>query len=126
MKCKTEVKYLENIISNDGSCDKTINDRWNKGIGIINSVITLINNISLGQHYFKIGLLFRETNIINGIMTSIEVMHNITKKQVSKLENIDEIYLRKLLRAPVTTAIEALFIETGKIPLGIILKMRHF
>ena len=66
-----------------------------------------------------------ETNVISGIMSCMEVMHNITKKQVRKLENIDEIYLRKLLRAPVTTAIEALYIETGKIPIGIILKMRR-
>ena len=97
----------------------------NKGIGIICSVTSLLKNISLGKHYFKIGLLFRETNVINGITSCIEVTHGITKQQVKKLENIDEIYLRKLLGAPITTAKEALYIETGKIPLSIILKMRR-
>ena len=94
-------------------------------MGIVSSVTSLINNISLGQHYFRIGLLFRETNIINGIMSCTEVMHGITNQQVQKLQNVDEIYIRKLLGAPVTTAKEALFIETGKIPLDIILKTRR-
>ena len=84
-----------------------------------------MKNISLGKHYYIIGLLFRETNVINGIMSCIEVMHNLKKEQFKKLVTIDEMYLRKLLGAPVTTSKEALYIETGKIPLHIILKMRR-
>ena len=71
------------------------------------------------------GLLFRETNVINGIMTCVEVLHDITKQQVEKLKNVDEVYLRKLLGAHSKVAKEALFIETGKIPINLILKVRR-
>ena len=63
MKYKSEVKYLGNIISEDGSCNKNIEERYNKGIGIVCSVNSLLKNISLGKHYYRIGLLFRETNV---------------------------------------------------------------
>ena len=84
MKNKTEAKYLGNIFSEDGSCNKNIEERYNKGIGIICSINSLLKNISLRKHYFKIGLLFRETNVINGIMSCIEVMHNLNNEQIKK------------------------------------------
>ena len=76
---------MGNIISEDGSDDKNILDRWNKGMGISSSIISLLRHVSLGRHYFKMGLLFRETNIINGIMTCVEVLRGITKQQIEKL-----------------------------------------
>ena len=94
-------------------------------MGLISSVISFINEISLGQHYFKIGLLFKETNIVNGILTCAEVWNNVTMKQIEKLENVDESYLRKLLSAPATTTKEALYIETGKLPIRFIVSMRR-
>lgn len=94
-------------------------------MGINSSLISLLKHVSLGSHYFKIGLLFRETNLIDGIMTSMEVVHGLTKIQIEKLENVDEIYLRKLFDAHSKVAKEALYIETGKIPIHIILKMRR-
>ena len=117
MKEVSEVTYLGNIISDDGSNERNIQDRWNKGMGITTSVISLLKHISLGRHYFRMGLLFRETNVINGIMKCIEFLHRLTKSQVQKLENVDETYLRKLLGAHSKVAKEALFIETGKIPM---------
>ena len=70
------VKYLGNLIAHDGSNDKNIEDRWNKGMGINCSVIALLNEVSLGRHYFNMGLLFRESNVLNGILTCAEVWHN--------------------------------------------------
>ena len=57
MKTVNYVKYLGDYISNDGSNDKNIEDRWKKGIGINCSIIDLLKQVSLGKHYFKIGIL---------------------------------------------------------------------
>ena len=71
-------------------------NQWNKGMGIVSSVTSLLNHVSLGFHYFKMGLLLQETNVINGIMTCTEVLHGITKEQVKKLENVDEVYKKDI------------------------------
>ena len=125
LKKVTEVKYLGNIISEDGNNNKNIEDRWKKGMGIISSVTAILNEVSLGKHYFNIGLLFRETNIINGILTCAEVWNNVTQNQIERLESVDETYLRSLFGAPATTTKEALYIETGKLPIRFIVSMRR-
>ena len=60
-------KYLGDIISKDGSIDLNIEERYNKGIGIISQVLALLKEITLSSYYFDVGLLLRDTNLINGI-----------------------------------------------------------
>ena len=55
-------------------------------------------------------------------MFNSEVWHNFKKKQVERLEKIDEEFLRKLLNAPAKTPKVSLYIETGKIPIRFIIQ----
>ena len=84
-----------------------------------------MKEISLGFHYFDIGLLLRDTNVINSILFNSEVWLGLTKKQIETLENIDILYFRKLFEAHSKTAIEAFYIETGKMPIRTLIKMRQ-
>ena len=52
-------------------------------------------------------------------------MNGITSTHIEKLQSVDESYLRKILGAPITTAKEAIYMETGKILLFLIIKMRR-
>ena len=116
---------MEDYLSNEGSNDINIDERWKKGIGLVSQVISLIKEVTLGQYYFKIGLLYRETNIVNGLLFYSEIWYNFKKCQIKKLENIDEQYLRQLLGAHSNTPIEALYLGTGTLPLKYIIKSRR-
>ena len=67
----------------------------------------------------------RDSYIINGILCNSEIWYGLTKKQIEKLENVDKIYIRKLLNAHSKTPIEAHYIETGKMPIRFILQKRR-
>jgi hypothetical protein len=125
MKEVDSEKYLGDILSNDCSIDENIDEREKKGVGIVTQMSILLKEVSLGKHYFTIGILFRNTNVINGILTNSEVWYKIRQKHIKTLENIDEMYLRKMLEAHSKTPIEALYIETGTMPIRYILKMRR-
>ena len=84
-----------------------------------------MKEISLGNNYFEIGLLLRDSNLVNGILFNSEAWYDVTKKQNEKLEKIDEMYLRTLLEAHSKTPVEALYIETGKIQLRFILQKKR-
>ena len=58
-------------------------------------------------------------------MYNSEVWYGVLQKQVEKLEKCDELFLRSLLEAHSKTAIEALYIETGKMPIRFILQKRR-
>ena len=125
MKSVEHVKYLGDEESNDGRNDINIEKRCTKGIGIKSQIIPLVKKISLGSHYFDIGLLLRDTNLINGILFNSEVWYGMLQKHVEKLEKIDELFLRSLLDAHSKTAIEALYLETGKMPISFLLQKRR-
>ena len=47
------------------------------------------------------------------------------QRHVEELEKVDEMYLRSLLDAHTNTAIEALYIETGKMPIRFLIQKRR-
>ena len=94
MKTVETEKYLGDLISKEAKNDENVAEKWKKGIGLISQVISMLKEISLGQHYFQIGLLLRDSNIINGILFNSEIWYGVNTKQIEKLENFDEIYLR--------------------------------
>ena len=56
-------------------------ERFKKGIGIINEIMSILKEVSFGYHYFEIGILFRNSKLINGIMCSIEALYGLTTDQ---------------------------------------------
>ena len=110
----------------DGLNNKNLKERENKGIGMVMQTLAILKETSLGHFYFDIGLLLRETNVINAIVYNSEVWVGLTKTNISLLENIDKLYLRKLLNAHSKTAVEAYYMEMGLMPIHFIIKCRRF
>ena len=121
----SEETYLGDILSNDGKNTKNIDNRVSKGIGIINNIFSLLENIVFGNHYFEIALLLRESMLVNGILTNAEVWYNLNKSEIEKIESLDRLFFRRLLSVPQTTPKEAFYLEMGVIILGLLLKGRR-
>lgn len=118
-------KYLGQYISSDGKNDKNIKERSNKGTSALCQVYSMLIEVSLGSFYFHIGLILRDTNVINGILFGAEAWYGVTEKQIKVLEDVDLNYMRKLFNAHSKTAKEAFHLETGKLPVKFILINRR-
>ena len=59
-------KYLGNLLTSNGKINENILTRCNKSIGLINEIMSTLNEVSFGYHYFEIGILFRNSKLING------------------------------------------------------------
>ena len=95
--------YLGDIISGDGKNSKNIQKRISKGIGIISSIMTLLNKICLGEFYIEIAMILRESMFINGILTNAEIWYNLKQSEIEEFELLDRSLLRQILQVPVTT-----------------------
>ena len=117
-------KYLGQYISANGSNDKNVTERCNKGIAMQCQVFVMLGEISLGSYYFHIGLLLRDTNLINAVLFGAEAWYGITKKQLDQIEKIDMMFFKKLFNSSNNVAKEIYFMESGKLPTKYILYLK--
>ena len=125
MKNVTEETYLGDLISCDGKNAKNIAQRISKGIGSITQIIHLLEIMSLGEHYMEIALLLRESMLVNGILTNSEIWYGLTNSEINEFEDLDRLFLRRILKVPISTPQEAFHLELGILPIGIIIKARR-
>ena len=125
MKSSSKEKYLGNLLTNDGKITENITERYNKGLGTVNQILSMLKELHFGKYYFEMALLFRNSILLNGMLFSIEALYGIKTVHLEKLEACDKIFLRKVLNAHSKTAIEALYLETGTLPIRFIIMARR-
>ena len=118
-------KYLGDIISASGKLDKNFEARKNKAIGLVSQIMSLLQEISLGKHYFEIAVLLRNLMFINAVLFNSEVWYPVKDKDFEELEMIDKKLLKRFLETPSSTPSELLYLELGCIPLVEIVKSRR-
>ena len=122
---KSHETYLGDIICSSGKNSLNINHKVNQGIGAVSQILSMINRVSLGHSYFEIALIMKESMLVSKLLSNSEIWYNITKDQYTKLERIDEMFMRRIYNVPISTPKESLYIESGCIPLKYLVKMRR-
>ena len=125
MSTVTEDVYLGDVVRADGKNSSNIQNRVSKGIGLISQIMIILETVSFGKSYFKIALILRESIFLNGILTNVEVWYGLSKSEIEELESVDRLLLRRILSVPISTCSEALFLETGCLNIGTIIKGRR-
>ena len=67
----------------------------------------------------------RDTIFGSKMLLNSEVWHSLTNNQIEQLEVLDRSLIRQLLGAHSKTAIEWLYIDTGKLDLKSLIKIRR-
>jgi hypothetical protein len=60
MKEVNNEKYLGDILSSDGKNAKNISARKNRGQGVVNQIMTMLEGICFGKFYFEVAMTLRE------------------------------------------------------------------
>ena len=109
-------KYLGQIISSNGRLEENINERFNKGLGIVNEILGILKEVSFGYHFFPTAMLFRNSKLVSSILCSIETLYGLTTAHIEQLEQCDRLLLRKVFNCISSTAIEAFYLEANILP----------
>ena len=118
-------KYVGDIISHNGKHTSNITSRRSKGIGIVNEIINILNSLCLGPHYFHVAMTLRQAMLISVLLFNAETWLRLNKSDITKLEKVDEMLLRKLLKVPTSTPRISLYLETGAIPISLLIKEKR-
>ena len=120
-----EEKYLGDVISRDGKNIKNFKARVNKGTGIVNKIMNMLDGIPFGQFYFEVALILRNSLLVSSMLCNSEAWYNITNSELNFLETVDLMLLRKILNVPKTTPKEMLYLELGCIPFRNVIQQRR-
>ena len=99
--------------------------RISKGLGIINQIFNILGNVNFGSYQFEIAMLLRESMLLNGILTNVEIWYNLTKAEIEEFESLDRLFLRRLLEVPASTPCESYYLELGVLPISAGIKARR-
>ena len=96
----SQAVYLGDIISCNGTNTSNVKSRTSKGMGQVNTIMTMLKAVSFGEKYFEIALTLREALLINGMLGSSDVWYGLKKSEIEEFEEVDKILLRKFLMLP--------------------------
>ena len=82
MDSRREQKYLGDILSSDGSHLKNIQDRRNKGYGIINQIKQILESTFFGKYYFEVAIVLRENLFLSSVLLNSEAWVDYSEKDV--------------------------------------------
>ena len=125
MEDKTEEKYLGDVISNDGRNIKNIKARVGKGKGIVSKIMTILEGIPFGSHFFEVGVILRNSLLVSSMLCNSEAWYNVTNAEMDLLETVDLQLLRSILKAPISTPKEMLYLELGCTPFRELIRKRR-
>ena len=117
MKVKEEQMYLGDIIASDGSHKKNIQARKNKGLGIINKIMQIMQSMFFGKYYFEVALVLRSSLLLSSLLLNSEAWVNLTEKDIRGLEQTDEILLSRILDCDANTSNVLKYLELGVYPI---------
>ena len=103
MEEKAEDKYLGDIISNDGRNIKNVKARVAKGKGIVTKIMTILEGIPFGNHYFEVAVILRNSLLVSSMLCNSEAWYNVTSAELDLIETVDLLMLRSILKVPNST-----------------------
>ena len=118
-------KYLGQVISSDSKNTININNQRNKGIGIQNKIIQMLDKMPGGVFHFDIAEILRNALLISSMLSNSETWYGLTQLEKDQLEQIDEMLLRNLFSCSRNVPKDLLYLEMGLVPISYIIKERR-
>ena len=116
MKVKDEQLYLGDIISSDGKHEKNVHARKNKGLGIINQIMQILQSLYFGKYYFEVAMVLRSSLLLSSLLLNSEAWTNLSESNIRALEQTDEMLLSKILESEANTSNVFKYLELGIYP----------
>jgi hypothetical protein len=118
-------KYLGDFITKYANPKATIQDRKQKGYGILSEIKAILSDIPLGVKRCEIGLTLRQAWFLNGTLFNSEVWYSCNNNNLKDIEVLDHKILRTILGAHSGVPVEMLYLETGALPIPYVITIRR-
>ena len=117
--------YLGDYLACDGSNKINLTKRKQKGLVIINKILSTLEDGFYGKHFFEAAILMRESLFLNSILLNTEVCYNLSLKNIKMLEVVDNRLIRGVLKCYSGTPVAIMFLELALVPIRFLIMKRR-
>ena len=120
-----EFRYLGDEFTSKGDNSVLCKTRQKKATGNIIEIMSLCKEVNFGKRQISSMMLLYHSVFVPRLIYNSEVWSNLTKKDLSCLENAQLQYLRYALEVPKSTPVAAMFLELGILPVQFEIEKRQ-
>ena len=95
MEVKEEQRYLGDLLYFKGEQSKNIQARKNKGLGVTNRIMQILQTNFYGKYYFEVALVLRESLFLSSLLLNSEAWVNISDQDMRKLKQLTKFCWQK-------------------------------
>ena len=100
--------------------------KCNKAIGNMMEIKNKLDSLKLGKFFMEAAILVRNSVFVGSLLYGVEVLFNLSKKNINNLKKKDEEFLSMLLGNDFSGPRSMLYLETGVEPIDILIKKKTF
>ena len=71
--------------------------RVSQGIGAITTIMSILDELSLGHFCFEMGIMLQNSLLLNKSLVNSEIWYGLFEKQSGELETVDKFFYEELL-----------------------------
>ena len=87
--------------------------------------MTYLEGIPFGKFYYEIAVILRNSLLVSSVLFNSEAWYNVTNAELDLIETVDLMLLRSILKAPISTSKEMLYLELGCLPYREIIRQKR-
>ena len=125
VKQVTNTKFLGDVINDKGSNTDMIEDKVAKAKAALTNCIALCNEVTMGMYFVKAATVLYQSVFLATLLFNSQAWRNLTKTDIKRLETIQLRYLKRVMKAPLSTPNSFVFLEFGTLPASYIIHSRQ-
>lgn len=122
VKC---TKSLGDMVNEKGNNSDLIEDRTKKAKAAMISCLSMCNEVTMGLFFVESATILYQSVFLATMLSKCRSWRNLTNEDLKKLEVTQLRYLKRVMRAPLSTPNAFVFLEFGALPVKFIIHIRQ-
>ena len=109
-------KFLGDIVNEKGSNTDMVYDKVRKAQAAMASNLAMCNEVTMGVHFVSTAMLLYQTVFMATLLSNSQAWRRLTVVNIKAIETIQLRYLKRVMKAPLSTPNAFVFLEFGTLP----------
>ena len=118
-------KCLGDMVNEKGNNVDLVEDRTKKAKGAMINCLSMCNEVTLGLFFVDSALILYQSVFLATMLSKCQSWRNLSKDNLKKLEVTQFRYLKRIMRAPLSTPNAFVFLEFGALPVNYVIHIRQ-